>query len=46
MKGKNNPKIEYKTWDDLKNDKKQQSIYRENIKFVSRLYNSSYDEKQ
>ncbi len=46
MKVKNNPKIEYKQWSDLKDDKEQQAIYRENVEFVSNLYNSSYSKKQ
>lgn len=45
MKIKNNPKIKYKQWLDLKNDKEQQAIYRENTEFISNLYNSSYNKK-
>ena len=31
-------KIKHKTWNDLKHDKKQQGIYKENIAFLAGLH--------
>lgn len=31
-------KIQHKGWGDLKNDKAQQNVYKENINFVADLY--------
>ena len=38
-------KINHRNWDDLKNDKAQQNIYRENASFLAEL-NLSYDRKK
>lgn len=31
-------KIRYKSWEDIRNDKKQQDIYKENVDFMAAQY--------
>jgi hypothetical protein len=38
-------KIEYRNGEDLKKDKKQQNIYRENINFVSAIFSKAFSKK-
>ena len=33
-----NKKVKYCSWDDLKNDKKEQKVYNENLCFISDMY--------
>ena len=44
-KKKKQQKINHRSWDDLKNDKDQKSIHKENARFVAEV-NLSYEKRK